>query len=68
MKTCSHCRSTIPRGKATSWTVALCANGGRRRRIFLCRPCDIAINRHMLIVMGDPDVNEKMERYAEASQ
>lgn len=62
--TCSHCGSPIARGHAAQWTIRLCALGRRKRVFYLCTPCDIAINRHMLIAMGHPKVNVTMERYA----
>ena len=64
MAQCSHCRGHVPRGTGANWTITLCANGGRKRKFRLCDPCDQAINRYMLIVMGDKDVNGKMKRYA----
>lgn len=60
---CSHCKAKLPHADLARWTVSLCANGGRKRVFYLCNPCDVAINRHMLIVMGDTKVNMKMARY-----
>ena len=66
MPACSHCKGAIPRGMGARWTIRLCADGGRKRVFRLCNPCDIAINRQMLIVMGDKDVNGKMQSYIES--
>ena len=60
---CAHCKTAIKRSESAEWTLRLCANAGRKRVFRLCRMCDIAINRHMLIVMGDENVNAKMRRY-----
>jgi hypothetical protein len=65
MAACSHCGDTIPRGTGAKWDIRLCADGRRKRSFRLCDPCDTALNRHMLIVMGDKDVNGKMKRYEE---
>lgn len=50
--------------KATDrWTLHLCADGNRKRVLRLCRKCDIALNRHVLTLLGDPRRDAKMARY-----
>lgn len=54
---CVRCGS-IP---TQQWNI--CADGNVYRPI--CTECDIAINRLVLEFIGDPDVEAKMEAYAE---
>ena len=44
----------------TSWRI--CADGNQYRPI--CAWCDVALNRLVLEFMRDPDVEEKMSKYA----
>lgn len=59
---CSSCGKS---GMVYVWDIKLCADKRRRRVFRLCPGCDIALNAHMLAVMGDPKRKEKMQRYQE---
>jgi hypothetical protein len=39
----------------------ICADGNQYRGV--CYKCDIELNRTVLLFMGDPEADEKMERY-----
>lgn len=58
---CSHCG--LKGGEHAEWTIRLCADGRRKRVFHLCQPCDVTLNMHMLVVMGDKRVAEKMAKY-----
>jgi hypothetical protein len=57
---CAHCRT--PKAIA-SWELRACADGGKRRKKWLCSPCDIECNRMMLEFFNDPEAGEKIEAY-----
>jgi hypothetical protein len=59
---CSNCGA---KGFVYVWEIKLCADGRRRRVFRLCPGCDVALNAHMLSVMGDSKRKEKIERYQE---
>lgn len=57
---CAHCGRARA---ANTWTVEACADGGRKRRKWLCDPCDVRLNRLVLKFFRDPKAAEKMRRY-----
>jgi len=59
---CNHCRSAEG---VNRWEPALCADGRRKRRKWLCDACDELLNRMVLEFFNDPKVEEKMARYAQ---
>lgn len=59
------CSSCGARGRVYVWEIKLCADGRRRRVFRLCPGCDVALNAHMLSVMGDANRKEKTDRYQE---
>lgn len=59
---CSSCGAS---GKVYVWEIKLCADRRRRRVFRLCPGCDVALNAHMLAVMGDPSAKEKIKAYAD---
>ena len=61
-ETCSCCHVRSP--KVFRWDIQLCADRRRRRVFRLCPSCDVALNAHMLGVMGDPKAKEKAQAYA----
>lgn len=61
---CSHCAAQAKPRDMLRWELRLCADGRRKRVFKVCIPCDIALNGHMLAVMGDKDGAAKLERYA----
>ena len=60
---CSHCGVKNKAKDLHRWDIALCADGRRKRVFRLCTPCDIALNRYMLRVMGDKNIAAKMAKY-----
>jgi hypothetical protein len=58
---CSNCGA---KGFVYVWEIKLCADGRRRRVFRLCTGCDVALNAHMLSVMGDPRAKKKASKYA----
>lgn len=60
---CSHCSQQHKRSALNRWEIRLCANHRRKRVFFLCDECDVELNFHMLIVMGDPKAQKKIDRY-----
>lgn len=52
------------RKASATWRLNLCADGGRKRVLRLCAVCDVALNLHVLTLLGDPRRGEKMKRYA----
>ena len=59
------CSSCGVRGQVYVWEIKLCADRRRRRVFRLCPGCDVALNTHMLAVMGDTGAKEKIKVYAE---
>ena len=60
---CSHCKTKRKAKELCKWDIALCADGRRKRVFRLCVACDIALNRHMLVVMGDKNAAIKIAKY-----
>lgn len=46
------------------WTFHLCADRGEKRTLHQCIICDVALNLHILRLMGDPDAGAKAAAYA----
>lgn len=63
---CTHCKQPHKRSALNRWVIRLCANQRRKRVFHLCDECDVALNFHMLNVMGDPKAQEKIDRYRAA--
>lgn len=63
MTQCRCCKSPTRRSDMARWTMHACADGGRKRTLWLCGECDAMLNRQLLILLGDPNVNAKMARY-----
>jgi len=49
---------------SAEWPLQLCADGGTERTLHLCTICDIALNLHMLRLLGDPEAGAKAAAYA----
>jgi hypothetical protein len=63
MNLCACCKSPTPKSGLSSWTVQACADKRRKRVLWLCDACDAMLNRQVLILLGDKDVNAKMRKY-----
>lgn len=63
MSQCACCKSPTPKAQLAKWTVRACADHGRKRVLWLCSECDAMLNRQMLILLGDRNVNKTMENY-----
>lgn len=50
------------------WDLHVCADGGRKRVLRLCQQCDYRLNQHILTLLSDPHVGEKMKRYSQRSE
>ncbi len=46
------------------WPLRLCSDGRIKRVLHLCALCDIALNLHMLRLLGDPQAGAKAADYA----
>ncbi len=57
---CAHCR-TVP--ATETFTMRMCADGRRKRKVRLCPPCDALLNRTILEFVGLPGAQEKLAQY-----
>lgn len=58
---CAECDATgVPLYK---WDLNVCADNNRRRVFHLCTTHDIAMNRRILTLLGDPKLDQKMAAY-----
>lgn len=55
---CYRCKAPA----STQWQI--CADNNVYRP--LCEPCDVDLNRTVLVWAGDPEIEQKMEAYSNA--
>lgn len=57
---CAHCQTPKAQNK---WTLTACADN-RKRVMRLCDPCDIELNRIVLLFLNVPGAAKKIKAYA----
>ena len=60
---CAHCKTE---NASEQWRKDFCADNHRVEWIPLCLGCDVQLNRLLLEFFNVPDVNEKLNRYAQS--
>lgn len=65
MARCAHCQAARA---GYVWHLQACADGRRRRKRYLCGPCDERLNAIVLEFFNDPDAAAKLAAYRERMQ